>query len=55
MILYRNLTAVASLVGALALAGPSQAATEIQWWHAMGGSLGEVLAGLADDFNKSQT
>ncbi|MEO8560100.1 MAG: sn-glycerol-3-phosphate ABC transporter substrate-binding protein UgpB, partial [Rhodospirillales bacterium] len=28
---------------------------EIQWWHAMGGQLGEVVNKLADDFNKSQS
>src|SRR5437870_4119235 len=30
------------------------AQTEIQWWHAMGGNLGEVVGALADEFNKSQ-
>ena len=33
----------------------AQAQTEIQWWHAMGGQLGEALNALADGFNKSQT
>jgi len=28
---------------------------EIQWWHAMGGQLGEVVNNLADEFNKSQS
>ena len=32
-----------------------QAQTEIQWWHAMGGQLGEALNALAEGFNKSQT
>ena len=27
---------------------------EIQWWHAMGGQLGEALNALAEGFNKSQ-
>jgi sn-glycerol 3-phosphate transport system substrate-binding protein len=43
---------------ALALAGfaaSAQAATEIQWWHAMGGQLGEATAALAEGFNKSQS
>jgi sn-glycerol 3-phosphate transport system substrate-binding protein len=39
----------------IGLAGPAQAATEIQWWHAMGGQRGEWVAGLADEFNKSQS
>ena len=32
----------------------ARAQTEIQWWHAMGGQLGETLNALADGFNKSQ-
>jgi sn-glycerol 3-phosphate transport system substrate-binding protein len=31
------------------------AQTEIQWWHAMGGNLGEAVNALADGFNKSQS
>ncbi|MBI2468272.1 MAG: sn-glycerol-3-phosphate ABC transporter substrate-binding protein, partial [Candidatus Rokubacteria bacterium] len=33
----------------------AQAATEIQWWHAMGGALGEWVNDIAAGFNKSQT
>jgi sn-glycerol 3-phosphate transport system substrate-binding protein len=36
------------------LAGTAQAQTEIQWWHSMGGALGEALNGLATKFNESQ-
>jgi sn-glycerol 3-phosphate transport system substrate-binding protein len=32
-----------------------QAQIEIQWWHSMGGALGEWVNDLANDFNKSQT
>lgn len=32
----------------------AQAQTEIQWWHSMGGALGEALNGLATKFNASQ-
>jgi sn-glycerol 3-phosphate transport system substrate-binding protein len=32
----------------------AQAQTEIQWWHSMGGALGEALGGLATKFNASQ-
>jgi sn-glycerol 3-phosphate transport system substrate-binding protein len=39
----------------LALVSPVQAATEIQWWHAMSGQLGRQLEKLAADFNASQT
>ena len=45
-------TAVVSLVG---LASGAQAATEIQWWHAMGGALGERVADIAKGFNESQS
>lgn len=45
-----------TLVGATALsaAAPAQAATEIQWWHAMSGPLGKKVVEIADDFNASQ-
>ena len=41
------------MLGALA-AAPVQAQTEIQWWHAMGGALGEWVNDLAKDYNASQ-
>ena len=47
------------LTGALALAAllgsPAHAQTEIQWWHSMGGALGEWVNDLAKDYNASQT
>jgi sn-glycerol 3-phosphate transport system substrate-binding protein len=43
--------AIAMTCGANAAA---LAQTEIQWWHAMGGQLGEALNALAESFNKSQ-
>ena len=46
------------LLGALALGlsatAPAMAQTEIQWWHSMGGALGEWVNDLAKDFNASQ-
>jgi sn-glycerol 3-phosphate transport system substrate-binding protein len=36
------------------LAAPAWAQTEIQWWHSMGGALGEWVNDLAKDFNNSQ-
>jgi sn-glycerol 3-phosphate transport system substrate-binding protein len=39
---------------AAAFAAPAQAQVEIQWWHSMGGALGEALNGLATKFNESQ-
>ncbi len=44
----------AALAAAIGLAGPVQAQTEIQWWHSMGGALGEWVNDLANDFNASQ-
>jgi sn-glycerol 3-phosphate transport system substrate-binding protein len=39
---------------AIAFALPVQAQTEVQWWHSMGGALGEWVNDLAKDFNASQ-
>ena len=39
---------------ALAFAMPAQAQTEIQWWHSMGGALGEWVNDLAKEYNASQ-
>src|SRR6186997_14686 len=36
------------------IATPARAATEIAWWHAMGGELGRMVEQLAADFNASQ-
>ncbi|MGW8271144.1 MAG: sn-glycerol-3-phosphate ABC transporter substrate-binding protein UgpB, partial [Burkholderiales bacterium] len=46
---------VAALASAgLLMLGSAQAATEIQWWHSMGGALGERVKAIADKFNASQ-
>ena len=37
------------------VAGGAFAATEIQWWHAMGGALGKTVNDIAAGFNRSQT
>ena len=37
------------------VAGPVQAATEITFWHAMGGRLGEVVDEMTANFNASQS
>lgn len=39
----------------LAMAGHAMAATEVQWWHAMGGELGDKVNQIAENFNKSQS
>jgi sn-glycerol 3-phosphate transport system substrate-binding protein len=48
---------LSSVAAAALLAGAHSAAaqTEIQWWHAMGGALGEAVAAMTDQFNKSQS
>ncbi len=47
--------AVTALAAALfSLPMSAQAQTEIQWWHSMGGALGEWVNDLAKDFNASQ-
>src|ERR1035437_2462754 len=45
--------AVAALAASFALS--AQAVTEVQWWHSMGGQLGEWVNDLAKGFNASQT
>jgi sn-glycerol 3-phosphate transport system substrate-binding protein len=39
---------------ALAFSFPAHSQTQIQWWHAMSGPLGEWVNDLAKDFNASQ-
>ena len=46
--------ALACLIGLGTLSLSAQAQTEIQWWHSMGGALGEWVNDLAKDFNASQ-
>ena len=36
------------------LASPALAVTEISWWHAMGGALGETVNEIAANFNEAQ-
>jgi len=44
----------ATFAAATLCASHAHAQTEIQWWHSMGGALGEALNGLANQFNESQ-
>ena len=46
--------ALASLISLSTLGLPAHAQIEIQWWHSMGGALGEWVNDLAKDFNASQ-
>jgi len=45
---------IAVMAVAGAFSSTAYAQTEIQWWHSMGGALGEALNGLANQFNESQ-
>ncbi len=45
---------VAALAGAGLFSTHAQAQIEVQWWHSMGGALGEALNGLANQFNAEQ-
>ena len=50
----RKFLLVAALATAFSVSG-AQAQTEIQWWHSMGGALGDKVNELANKFNASQT
>ncbi|MBX3622186.1 MAG: sn-glycerol-3-phosphate ABC transporter substrate-binding protein UgpB [Rhizobacter sp.] len=49
----RTFALTASLL-ALGISSPAHAQTEIQWWHSMGGQLGQWVNDLAKGFNESQ-
>src|SRR5690554_3281024 len=46
--------ALAAGIAAGVLSLSAHASVEVQWWHAMGGELGEILEGITNDFNASQ-
>jgi sn-glycerol 3-phosphate transport system substrate-binding protein len=48
-----RLVIAAVLTGTWSLS--AHAVTEIEWWHAMGGALGERVNEIADNFNRSQS
>lgn len=49
-----TLHALAVGVATASLSLSAQATTEISWWHAMGGQLGDILEEMTQDFNESQ-
>jgi len=51
----RILLSSVAAVAMLASAQGASAQTEIQWWHAMGGSLGDTVNEIAAGFNKTQS
>ena len=44
-----------ALAGATLIAGSANATTEVVWWHAMGGELGQKVEKIANDFNATQS
>ena len=50
----KSLTAITLAACALVAPVASHAQTEVQWWHSMGGALGEWVNDLAKEFNASQ-
>ena len=55
MKLYRGAIGALTALSIGAAAPAAMAATEIQWWHAMGGKLGEKVEEIASKFNASQS
>ena len=54
--IFPRIKPLAAAVALSALASlPAQAQTEVQWWHSMGGALGEWVNDLAKEYNASQT
>lgn len=50
----KNLLAVLATVALAGTSSMAMAATQVQWWHAMGGANGERVEKIAADFNASQ-
>jgi sn-glycerol 3-phosphate transport system substrate-binding protein len=48
-----NKSWIAAAFAAITISPAAMAQTEIQWWHSMGGALGEWVNDLAADFNKN--
>lgn len=55
MSIFKKLFVPAVVTALAASTAIASAATEIQWWHAMGGVNGERVNKIAADFNKSQS
>lgn len=51
----RSFFAALALSSGLLASVQAQAATEIQWWHAHAGNLGEVVNKIAENYNASQS
>ncbi|MGB6099947.1 MAG: sn-glycerol-3-phosphate ABC transporter substrate-binding protein UgpB [Comamonas sp.] len=51
---FKPLALAGATMLSMAMTVPAHAQTEIQWWHSMGGALGEWVTDLANQFNASQ-
>jgi sn-glycerol 3-phosphate transport system substrate-binding protein len=51
--MYKPFAGLAALA-AIGFSAPASAQTELQWWHAMAGELGQKIEKIATDFNNSQ-
>ncbi len=52
---FRPLLAALALSSGILTSTQAYSATEIQWWHAMGGALGETVNEMAENYNASQS
>ena len=52
---FKTLVLAGAAFATVALPGAASAATEIQWWHAFTGRLGDLLAEQVEKFNASQS
>jgi sn-glycerol 3-phosphate transport system substrate-binding protein len=50
-----NKTWIVAAAVAMGLASPAAAATKVEWWHAMGGELGQKVEEIARNFNATQS
>ncbi|MBO0333838.1 sn-glycerol-3-phosphate ABC transporter substrate-binding protein UgpB [Sneathiella sp. CAU 1612] len=55
MAIFKKLVLPAALAAFMSGTGVASAVTEIQWWHAMGGTNGERVNKIAEDFNATQS
>ena len=55
MAIFKKLVLPAALAAFMSGTGVANAVTEIQWWHAMGGTNGERVNKIAEDFNATQS
>lgn len=50
-----KLATLGAVITGLLVGAQAHAATDIQWWHAMGGELGNKVNDIAEQFNQSQS